>query len=68
MSVLRSQVNARSAEFRANAERMGALVSDLKGKVAAASVGGEKSACDKHTNTQTPLQSDSCKGDTLRAY
>src|SRR4051795_3480826 len=49
MSVIKSQVNARSAEFRANAERMKALVDDLKQKVAAASVGGDKSARDKHT-------------------
>src|SRR3954467_956929 len=49
MSVIKSQINARSAEFRANAERMKALVDDLKQKVAAASVGGDKSARDKHT-------------------
>ena len=49
MSVLRSQVNARSPEFRANAERMKSLVADLKEKVAAASLGGDKSARDKHT-------------------
>jgi 3-methylcrotonyl-CoA carboxylase beta subunit len=49
MSVIKSQVNARSAEFRANAERMKALVDDLKQKVASASVGGDKGARDKHT-------------------
>src|SRR3954451_11873049 len=49
MSVIKSQVNARSAEFRANAERMRTLVADLKEKVAAASVGGDQAARDKHT-------------------
>ena len=44
MSVIKSQISARSAEFRANAERMKALVDDLKQKVAAASVGGDKAA------------------------
>src|SRR5213596_3284251 len=44
MSALKSQVNSRSAEFRANAARMKGLVDDLKQKVAAASVGGEKNA------------------------
>jgi 3-methylcrotonyl-CoA carboxylase beta subunit len=49
MSVLKSQINPRSAEFRANAERMKALVDDLKEKVAAASLGGDKAARDRHT-------------------
>src|SRR3954469_22096210 len=49
MSVLKSQINPRSAEFRANAERLKALVDDLKQKVAAASVGGDEAARDRHT-------------------
>src|SRR3954464_4010113 len=49
MSTLKSQLNTRSAEFRANAERMKALVDDLKEKVATVSIGGEQAARDKHT-------------------
>src|SRR5919206_1565396 len=49
MSVIKSQLNTRSAEFRANAERMKALVDDLKQKVATISVGGDQAARDKHT-------------------
>jgi 3-methylcrotonyl-CoA carboxylase beta subunit len=49
MSVIKSQLKARSAEFRANAERMQALVSDLREKVAAVSKGGDQAARDKHT-------------------
>ena len=48
MSALKSQINARSAEFRANAERMRGLVADLKEKVATVTVGGEQAARDKH--------------------
>src|SRR5437762_4547962 len=48
MSVLKSQINARSAEFRANAERMRGLVIDLKEKVATVTVGGDQPARDKH--------------------
>src|SRR5437868_7133422 len=49
MSALKSQLNTRSAEFRANAERMKALVDDLKQKVATVSVGGDPAAREKHT-------------------
>jgi 3-methylcrotonyl-CoA carboxylase beta subunit len=48
MSVLKSRVNPRSAEFLANAERMKALVSDLRGKIATVSQGGDAAARDKH--------------------
>ena len=48
MSAIKSQVNPRSAEFRANAERMQALVADLKEKVATVTVGGDQAARDKH--------------------
>jgi len=50
MSAIKSQVNTRSAEFRANADRMKALVDDLKQKVATVSVGGDAAARDKHTS------------------
>src|SRR3954469_21247608 len=49
MSVIKSQINPRSAEFRANAERLKALVDDLKEKVAMASLGGDKAARERHT-------------------
>src|SRR2546430_11596076 len=48
MSAIKSQLNTRSAEFRANAERMRGLVADLKEKVATVTVGGEQAARDKH--------------------
>ena len=48
MSVIKSQLNTRSAEFRANAERMSALVQDLKDKVAIVRQGGDAAAREKH--------------------
>jgi 3-methylcrotonyl-CoA carboxylase beta subunit len=48
MSGLTTQLNARSAEFKANAERMQALVADLKDKVATVTVGGDPAAREKH--------------------
>ncbi len=48
MPVLSSQLNARSAEFRANAERMQGLVHDLREKVATVSLGGDDEARAKH--------------------
>jgi 3-methylcrotonyl-CoA carboxylase beta subunit len=48
MSALKSQLNPRSAEFRANAERMKGLVDDLKEKVAAVTVGGDEEARARH--------------------
>ncbi|HTG98345.1 MAG TPA: carboxyl transferase domain-containing protein, partial [Burkholderiales bacterium] len=47
--MIRSQLKTRSAEFRANAERMQALVSDLREKIAAVTQGGDAAARDKHT-------------------
>jgi 3-methylcrotonyl-CoA carboxylase beta subunit len=47
--LIRSQLKTRSAEFRANAERMQALVSDLREKIAAVTQGGDAAARDKHT-------------------
>ncbi|MGQ0546013.1 MAG: carboxyl transferase domain-containing protein [Betaproteobacteria bacterium] len=48
MTALATQLNPRSAEFKANAERMQALVADLKEKVALVTVGGDQAARDKH--------------------
>jgi 3-methylcrotonyl-CoA carboxylase beta subunit len=48
MAVVRSQLNPRSAEFRANAERMRALVEDLRLQVSRAGLGGGEQARDKH--------------------
>jgi 3-methylcrotonyl-CoA carboxylase beta subunit len=48
MSAIRSQIQTRSAEFRTNAERMRALVTDLRDKVATVSAGGDERAREKH--------------------
>jgi 3-methylcrotonyl-CoA carboxylase beta subunit len=48
MPAIRSRLNPRSAEFRANAERMRALVADLRDKVARAALGGPEEARAKH--------------------
>jgi len=48
MPVIKSQLNPRSAEFRANAERMRALVNDLRQQVARATLGGDARAREKH--------------------
>ncbi|HVB46848.1 MAG TPA: carboxyl transferase domain-containing protein, partial [Burkholderiales bacterium] len=48
MPVIKSQLDPRAAEFRANAERMRALVADLRDKVAAIALGGEEHARQKH--------------------
>ena len=48
MSVLKTEINVRSAEFKANAERMVAQVDDLKEKVALVSLGGDAEARERH--------------------
>jgi 3-methylcrotonyl-CoA carboxylase beta subunit len=48
MSVLTSQVQTRSDEFRANAERMQALVAELRDKTAQVAVGGAEAARKKY--------------------
>ena len=48
MPAFRSSVDPRSTAFQANAERMAALVADLRGKVAAAGAGGGARARAKH--------------------
>ena len=45
---LKSAINPRSAEFRANAERMQALVSDLRAKISTVAMGGDEAARKKH--------------------
>ena len=49
MPVIRSQLNPRAEEFRANAARMRALVEDLRDKVAKVALGGDEAARAKHT-------------------
>ncbi|MEX2239870.1 MAG: carboxyl transferase domain-containing protein [Burkholderiales bacterium] len=48
MPAIRSRLNPRSQEFRANAERMRALVADLRDKVAQAAAGGPEEARARH--------------------
>jgi 3-methylcrotonyl-CoA carboxylase beta subunit len=48
MPVLKSRLNSRSEEFRANAERMRGLVADLREKVAQAAMGGPEEARARH--------------------
>jgi 3-methylcrotonyl-CoA carboxylase beta subunit len=46
--VIQSKLDVRSAEFRANAERMKGLVADLREKVARVSLGGDAAARERH--------------------
>lgn len=48
MSALASTLDTRSAAFRANAEAMGALVADLRAKVAKAALGGDERSRARH--------------------
>ena len=48
MPVLNSQLNARSADFQANAQAMRVVVDDLKAKIAQAAMGGGEAARAKH--------------------
>jgi 3-methylcrotonyl-CoA carboxylase beta subunit len=48
MPAIRSQINPRSAEYRANHARVAALVADLREKVARISLGGDEQARAKH--------------------
>ena len=48
MPAIKSLLNARSEEFRANVATMTALVQDLRAKVAQVSLGGDESARAKH--------------------
>jgi 3-methylcrotonyl-CoA carboxylase beta subunit len=49
MPVLSTQLNARSAEFQANAAAMKAVTEDMKAKIALAQLGGGDAARAKHT-------------------
>jgi 3-methylcrotonyl-CoA carboxylase beta subunit len=48
MSILKSQLNPRAADFQANAESMRALVADLRGEIERVAQGGSESARQKH--------------------
>jgi len=48
MSVIKSRINPRSAEFQANAAAMRTLVADLRDKVAEVALGGNEAARQKH--------------------
>jgi len=48
MPAIRSALNTRAEEFRANAATMAALVQDLRAKVALVSLGGDEAARAKH--------------------
>ena len=48
MPVFKSQLDPRSADFKANAERMKALVADLREKVAKITMGGDEASRQKH--------------------
>jgi len=48
MATLKSAVNPRSEEFRANAAAMAALVADLRDKVAKAALGGDEASRARH--------------------
>jgi 3-methylcrotonyl-CoA carboxylase beta subunit len=50
MQALKSQIDPRSDEFRANANAMRTLVDDLRDKVNVVSQGGGKVACDRHVS------------------
>ena len=49
MSVIKSGINTRSADFQSNAAAMRGLVADLRAKAAEVSLGGGESARAKHT-------------------
>ena len=48
MSVIKSRINPRSAEFQANAAAMRVLVADLRDKIARVAAGGSEAARRKH--------------------
>ncbi|MDC7698655.1 carboxyl transferase domain-containing protein [Vogesella indigofera] len=48
MPIIESKLSPRAADFQANADKMRALVADLKEKVAKAALGGGDKARDKH--------------------
>ncbi|MGB2679781.1 MAG: carboxyl transferase domain-containing protein, partial [Candidatus Competibacter sp.] len=48
MSVIKTRIDNRLAEFKANAQAMRALVADLRAKVAEVAAGGSEAARQKH--------------------
>jgi 3-methylcrotonyl-CoA carboxylase beta subunit len=48
--MIKSKINPRSTEFKANAERMQALVSDLRSKVETVAQGGDAAARERHVS------------------
>ena len=50
MQALKSQINTRSDEFRANAQRMRGLVEDLRAKAAQVALGGGETARARHAS------------------
>ncbi len=48
--MIRSKINPRSAEFKANADRMRSLVGDLREKIQTISQGGDAAARDRHVS------------------
>jgi 3-methylcrotonyl-CoA carboxylase beta subunit len=59
---IRSQLNPRSEEFRANAERMRGLVADLKEKTDKVAMGGDEKAREKHLARGKLLPRDRVRG------
>ena len=49
MSIIKSSINPRSAEFQANAAALGKTVADLREQAARVSLGGGEAARAKHT-------------------
>ena len=60
--MIKSQLNPRSEEFRANAERMRGLVADLKEKTDRVALGGDEKAREKHLSRGKLLPRDRVRG------
>src|SRR5579863_4561115 len=50
MSILKTKIQTRSAEFKSNSDAMAALVADLRAKVAVAEMGGGDVSRERHTS------------------
>ena len=66
MSVIKSTLNTRSEEFKANAAAMQALVEDLREKTAQAGAGGTADARAKHPPTDLHVAGGGCATGKLR--
>src|SRR5688572_28197371 len=60
--MIKSKINPRSAEFKANADRMRSLVGDLREKIEIVSQGGDDSARKKHVSRGKLLPRDRVRG------